>query len=96
MTVDSNRSMTQADLQKLFRGHELNNRAARRERLMQEVAALNKRLQNEGMLLAEILTEADLTAHKAALESMIKQRLSFEKESSSGYWRRLWNALLNR
>lgn len=75
-----------AHIAQQFREGELRRREARR-------AAL---LRNEAALASEPLTPFDRQVHAAAVESLKKQQLAFERETSVGYWRRLWAALLNK
>lgn len=77
------------DLLATMRAKELERRAARRLLLMQQI-------KNELALDREDLSPEHRAYHKLALEQLQASQLSFEYETSPGYWRRLWSALLNR
>ena len=78
--------MDQKDIAAMFRQGELQRRAQRNAKILQNAAELEN----------EPLTEFDKEAHATAVESVKRQQLRLEKELSPGYWRRLWCALLNK
>ena len=77
--------MEQAELQKMFRQQELQRRAARRALRL-----------NEAALEHEVLDAEAQVADAAAKASLIRQQLTYEKETSPGYWTRLWHAVLGK
>jgi hypothetical protein len=78
--------MDQDQIAAMFREGELRRRQLRREAI----------LKNEAALTQEQLSAADLAAHQAAIKSIKAAAENYEKETSRGYWTRLWRALLNR
>ena len=79
-----------------FRAQELVRRAARREHLRLELLSITKRMANEGMLLTEELSPEDIVKHEQAVDLIKLQSVQFESDLVGGYWRRLWNALINK
>lgn len=77
--------MSQDEIAAMFRKTELQRREARRKVTL-----------NLSALANEELDEAGKKAHEAAVKSIKAAQLRYEKETSSGYWRRLWRALLNK
>lgn len=65
-------------------------------------AELQRRTQREKILLNhaalsdEPLSDYDKKVHEEAMESVREQVLRHEKETTPGYFRRLWNALKGR
>lgn len=78
--------MNQEQIAVMFRKGELERRRQRHEQL----------LRNEAALRDEPLTEFDKKVHEQAVTEVKKYKLAIEKETSPGYWARLWRALLNR
>lgn len=87
--------MEHKEIASMFRQAELDRREARRQRLKGELTSIHKRMQNEGMLLEEVLTEEEMVIHLISIEQMQKQKDELDK-AIRGYWRRLWRALLNQ
>lgn len=77
--------MEQHELQQMFRQQELQRRATRRLHLL-----------NEAKLEQEELDPEAKAADAASKASLIRQQLAYEKETSPGYWTRLWYAILGR
>ena len=74
--------ITDEQLKVAFRRTELQRRAGRRERLL-----------NEMKLDTESLSSEDLKIHRLAAKSLVKQQLEFERETRASYWQRLWAAI---
>jgi len=74
-------TISQQELQCIFCGQELNNRAKRRARLLLELKSL---------------TPKDQHATDLALAAIRQQQLDYERDTSPGYWQRLWRALRGR
>jgi hypothetical protein len=77
--------MMQDEIASAFRAQELQRRAGRKQRLMNELALDN-----------EQLTEQDRAADLEAKRRLKESALRLEKEISPSYWKRLWAALLGR
>ena len=80
----TNEEMQEA-LRAPFRAQELQRREARRKILL-----------NHEALEHEKLNAVDQKAHDEAIKALKEGQLRYEKESSPGYWQRLWRALRNR
>jgi len=77
--------MNADELRAMFRKVELERREQRRKILLNTFA-----------LDQEPLNEDDLKADQTAKLQLIKQQLHYERETSPGYWTRLWAALWGR
>ena len=70
--------------------------AMRAQELMRRKDRWN-RLQNELKLAEESLdAPEDIAAHAEAIRLLRENVLQLERETSPGYWKRLWHALLNK
>ncbi len=82
--------MSEHDIAEMFRKGELSRRDSRRQYLL-------KCLHSEAALEAEKLDNPeDVTAHLAAIKSLKRQSLAFEKAMKPRYWERLWAAIWGR
>jgi len=73
--------MNQEQLGAMFRASELQRREARRKIILNQAA---------------LETEAPAPEEKAAIESLQRQSLRFQRDVQLTYWRRLWYAIINK
>jgi len=78
--------MKQHELAEIMRVQELRRRALRRSKL----------LANEAALAEEIVPPEVQAMDQRHSQIIQQQQLAYEKALTPSYWRRLWNALLNR
>lgn len=90
-----NQGLTQDDLKVAFRKDELERRDRRRARLRGDLDNVLARMKNEGTLLDELLTPDEMLVHFRAVMQIKQQEAAYYKEFHSGYWKRLFRALLN-
>ena len=73
-----------------------------RAQLFMSLAALSKRFINEGVAFEAVLSEAGMKNVSAAIYALQWSEIYYQAETkrqkrlSRGYWRCLWDALLNR
>lgn len=65
-----------------FRATELERRAVRKAKLLNEIK-----------LDSEKLSDEDKRIHDIAVKKLKEGKLELEKEINPGYWERLWNAI---
>lgn len=90
------------DWQQKLRSTLSTDKERRQARLFLDLANLTKRFVNERLALESMLTERGMAEFSASIYALEWDKLYYAEQAKQqrrqelGYWRRLWNTLLNK